>query len=262
MQLIANISLLFAERPMRDRFAAAATAEFEGVEIQFPYDEDARALREAAGDLPIVLINLPAGNPAVGDVGLATDADRRPDFARGIETALRHAEILKVEKVNILAGPPPRSQAPAVTDSVFRGNARLAAERLETLGLPLMVEAVNPFDVPGFVLDSLDKALAMIDAIDHPSVRLQFDFYHMARTESDLVAAIRRAGPRIGHVQFADAPGRQEPGSGRIDFAAAFAALRRTGYRGAVSAEYRPAGRTEAGLGWMVEARRWLAAAS
>ena len=245
----------------------ATTRESQAPEItQFlfrsaSYDEHARALRDAAGDLPVVLINLPAGDPAAGDVGLATDANRRPDFARGVETALRYAEILKIEKVNILAGPPPRGQTQAVTDAVFRDNARLAAERLDTLGLPLMVEAVNSFDVPGFVLDSLDKALAMIEAIDRPSGRLQFDLYHMARTEPDLVSAIWRAGPRIGHVQFADTPGRHEPGSGRIDFAAAFAALCEAGYDAAVSAEYRPAGRTEAGLGWMADARRWLAAA-
>jgi hydroxypyruvate isomerase len=122
-----------------------------------------------------------------------------------------------------------------------------------------VVEAVNPFDVPGFWLDGLGKALGFLDALGDERILLQFDFYHMARTEPDLVAAIAEAGPRIGHVQFADHPGRHEPGTGGIDFTSAFAALKRTGYDDVVSAEYRPAGRTDDGLGWMAAARGWLA---
>jgi hydroxypyruvate isomerase len=126
------------------------------------------------------------------------------------------------------------------------------------IGVKVVVEAINPFDVPGFFLDGLDPALAFLDLLGDPAVSLQFDFYHMARTEPDLVAAIARAGWRIGHVQFADHPGRHEPGSGAIDFEDALSALRKTGYAGAVSAEYRPAGRTEAGLGWMSRLRAQL----
>jgi len=134
-------------------------------------------------------------------------------------------------------------------------NLRRSGDLFGTIGVKVMVEPVNPVDVPGFFLTSLDEALEALDLADHPNLFLQFDFYHMAITEPDLVAAIERAGPRIGHVQFADTPGRHEPGTGTIDFQAALAALRQTGYDGAVSAEYRPAGDTLAGLGWMKDFR-------
>jgi len=137
-------------------------------------------------------------------------------------------------------------------------NLRRAGDLFGTIGVKVMVEPVNPVDVPGFFLSSLDAALEALDRADHPNLFLQFDFYHMAITEPDLVATIRRAGPRIGHVQFADTPGRHEPGTGTIDFARALAALKETGYVGAVSAEYRPKGETLAGLGWMKDFREMM----
>jgi hydroxypyruvate isomerase len=255
--LIANISLLFTDVPLEQRFAAAARAGFDGVEIQFPYDHDAVLLRDAAGSLPIVLINVPAADGR-GGIGLATDAGAGAAFLRGLDQARRYAEVLGVEKVNVLAGPPPADQAPDVTDGTLAENVRLAARRMAELGVTTMVEAINPVDMPGFWLDGLTPALSFLDALGDPSVRLQFDLYHMARTEPDLVAAIGQAGWRIGHVQFADYPGRHEPGTGSLDFEAAFAALRAAGYRGAVSAEYRPAGETGAALGWMDAFRRLL----
>jgi hydroxypyruvate isomerase len=257
MRLIANISLLFLELPLKERFAAAARHGFEGVEIQFPYEEDAKALRAAAGALPIELINLPAGAPDAGDVGLSTDAGRRNLFHAGIEQGLRMAETLGCSKVNVLCGAPPPGQAADVTQATLAENLRRAAERLAGSGIAVMVEPVNPFDVPGYWIDGLDKGLALLDRVAHDNLRLQFDLYHMARTEPDLVAAIARAGAHIGHVQFADTPGRHEPGTGTIDFAAARRVLEATGYAGAISAEYRPRGDTASGLGWM---RAWRAA--
>lgn len=257
MQLIANISLLFADLPLEQRFAAAARAGFAGVEIQFPYEFDAAGLRAAAGTMPIVLINAPAADGR-GGVGLSTDADQQSAFIRSIDQARRYAEVLRVQKVNVLPGPPPAGQAPELTDGTLAENVRLAARRMAEIGVMTVVEPINPFDVPGFWLDGLDPALSFLDALGDPAVRLQFDFYHMGRTEPDLAAAIGRAGWRIGHVQFADHPGRHEPGTGAIDFAAAFAALRATGYDGAVSAEYRPADRTEAGLSWLDALGSWF----
>ncbi len=257
MQLIANISLLFTELPLEQRFAAAARAGFDGVEIQFPYEHDPALLRAAAGTLPIVLINVPAADGR-GSTGLATDAGQQAAFLRGLDQARRYAEILRVEKVNILAGPPPTSQPPDLTEGTLSENVRFAARRMAAIGVMTLVEVINPFDMPGFWLDGLARALGFLDALADPAVRLQFDFYHMARTEPDLVAAIEEAGWRIGHVQFADHPGRHEPGTGAIDFARAFAALRRTGYNGAVSAEYRPAARTQEALAWMQDLRAWI----
>lgn len=257
MQLIANISLMFTELPLDLRFAAAARAGFDGVEIQFPYEMDPLLLKRCAGDVPVVLINIPADDGR-GGIGRSTDAAQRGLFAEGVESAMRYAEALGVRKANVLSGPPPVGQSDTVTARVLSDNVQLAAERMDSVGVEIVVEAINPFDVPGFWLQSLDKALRFIDGQGDPRVSLQFDFYHMARTEPDLPAAILQAGPRIGHVQFADHPGRHEPGTGRIDFAAAFAALHKTGYRDVVAAEYRAAAGTQAGLGWMEQVRSWL----
>ena len=252
MQLIANISLMFTELPLELRFAAAARAGFDGVEIQFPYEADPRELKRAAGDLPVVLINVPADDGRGGN-GRSTDAAQRALFAAGVDEAVRFAEILGARKANVLDGPPPIGQSDTVTARVLSDNVLLAADQLDQVGTEILVEVINPFDVPGFWLDGLEKALRFIDGQADPRVGLQFDFYHLARTEPDLVTAIRRAGRHIGHVQFADNPGRHEPGTGRLDFEAAFAALKAVGYSGPVAAEYRPAGRTEDGLGWMDE---------
>jgi hydroxypyruvate isomerase len=252
MELIANISLLFTEAPLPERFALARRAGFDAVEIQFPYAFEAEALKRAAGSVPIRLINVPVADET-GAMGLATDAARQDAFAAALEQARLYATMLGAGRVNVLAGPPPQGQPAAATDAVLADNLRLAADRLGEAGILALVEAVNPVDVPGFWLDGLDKALAAIARVGHPNLRLQFDLYHMARTEPDLGAAIARAGPAIGHVQFADNPGRHEPGTGHIDFRAAFAALQAAGYDGPVSAEYRPSGRTEDGLGWMEE---------
>ncbi len=257
MQLVANLTLMFTEVPLLERFSAAARAGFAGVEIQFPYEAEIADLRRAAGDMPIVLINVPAADDRGGN-GRATDATARAAFAQGLEQAARNAAELGVSKVNIQAGPPPIGQSDRTTARVFSDNVALAAKRLERIGAELMLEVINPFDVPGFWLDSLDKFLRFYAGQGDPRVRLQFDLYHMARIEPDLVGAIRRAGELIGHVQFADNPGRHEPGTGALDFAAAFAALRAVRYDGAAAAEYRPAGRTEDGLGWMAEAPAWF----
>jgi hydroxypyruvate isomerase len=257
MQLIANITLMFTERPFLERFAAAAAAGFAGVEVQFPYEWSVADIKAAAGDIPIVLINVPADDGRGGN-GRATDAGGRTAFADGLDQAVRYASELGVSKVNLLAGPPPVGQDDRTTARVFSDNAALAAKRFERIGVELMLEVINPFDVPGFWLDSLDKFIRFYAGQGDERIRLQFDLYHLARTEPDLVDAIRRAGELIGHVQFADNPGRHEPGTGALDFEAAFKALRAVHYDGAVGAEYRPAGRTEDGLGWMKDAPAWF----
>jgi hydroxypyruvate isomerase len=259
MRLCANLSMLFAELPLEDRFAAAAMAGFEAVEIQFPHEHDLDALvraRDKAG-LPVVLINVPRG---VGDeVGLACVPGREADFEEAVATCLRHARALDVAKVNVLAGRPPPGADAADCRATLIGNLRLAADRFAAIGVRVMVEPVNRIDVPGFLLGSLAAGLEALAQAEHPNLHLQFDLYHMTLTEPDLLAAIATAGKRIGHVQFADAPGRHEPGTGKIDFGAAFAALRRAGYHGDVAAEYRPSGTTVAGLGWMPTVRAALA---
>jgi hydroxypyruvate isomerase len=251
MLLSANISFMFTEAPLPQRFALARAAGFDCVEIQFPYDHDARALNAAADDLAIDLINVPAGAPERGYLGLATDIGQRSAFEAAVDTALRYSEILGARKLNILCGAPPEGQSETATRSHVLRNLRRAADRMAGAGVRGLVEMINPFDMPGFWLGSLAKTLDVLREAAHQNLALQFDLYHMARTEPDLIAAIAQAAPVIGHVQFADAPGRHEPGTGTIDFAAARAALASAEYDGVLAAEYRPAGETLAGLGWM-----------
>ncbi len=259
MQLTANLTLLFGDAPVAERLRAAHKAGFDAVEIQFPQDSDIAPLQAAMADtgLPVVLINVPRG---VGDeIGLPALPGREAEFRAAVAHCAAQARALGVRKVNVLAGRPPADADPAACRRALIANLRHAGDVMGALGVQVMVEPVNPRDVPGFFLNALAPALSVLDEAAHPNLYLQFDLYHMAITEPDLCAALARAGPRIGHVQFADMPGRHEPGTGGIDFAAALAALRATGYRDAVSAEYHPGAGTEAGLGWMAGFRKALA---
>lgn len=256
--LAANLSMLFDDRPMSERFGAAAAAGFSTVEIQFPHFhplEELQRARDAAG-VDIVLINVPAGDPEAGEAGLASLPGREADFRAAVDTCLDYARGLGARKINVLAGKPPADAPREEIWKTLTGNLRLAADRLGEAGLAVQVEAINPVDVPGFFLNSLDAGLEALARAERENLQLQFDFYHMAITEPSLNEAITRAGPHIGHVQFADNPGRHEPGTGSLDLLSAIAALRATGYDDALAAEYRPAGRTEDGLGWMADFTR------
>jgi hydroxypyruvate isomerase len=262
MRIAANLSLMFTERPLPERIAAARAAGFEGVEIQFPYDHPAETLAAAAraAAMPVVLINIPAGDAAAGDIGLGAIPSRRAEFREAVARCLAYARALGVRRVNLLAGRPGPGADAAECRATLRDNLRYAAAAFAPHGIRTMLEPVNPFDRPGFFLDRLGPAIEILREAGTPAAGLLFDLYHMARTEPDLVAAIGQAGRLIGHVQFADTPGRHEPGTGTIAFAAAFAALRRAGYADWVAAEYLPAARTEDGLGWIPAVRAALAA--
>ncbi len=254
MQLIANISLLFIELPFLQRFEAAAEAGFDGVEIQFPYSYDIADIHSASktSNMPVVLINVPAGDLTGGEAGFAALPAKQAEFSDALEKCTRWADELNVEKVNILAG----IGTSMVQDDWFDilvSNLKIVGDRFGRMNVAVQLEAINPFDVPGFLVPNLDTALTVLEAVDHPNVQLQFDFYHMARTEPSLTGAIASAGRRIGHVQFADTNGRHEPGSGDIDFQAAITALLQSGYTGCLSAEYVPLTDTLDGLQWMQE---------
>ncbi|MDU9004517.1 hydroxypyruvate isomerase family protein [Sedimentitalea todarodis] len=258
MQLIANISMMFTEAALAARLEAARLAGFEGVEIQFPEVSDIASIRAAsdATGVPVTLINVPRGpGDAVGLAALPGQADA---YRVAVAVCAEQARMLGVCKVNVLAGRPPAAATHDACLATLHRNLKHTADVMAAIGVRVMVEPVNRGDVPGFFLSGLSEGLELLDSIDHPNLALQFDLYHMAITEPDLPAAIRRAGSRIGHVQFADTPGRNEPGTGTIDFAAAFAALRDIGYDGEVSAEYNPRRTTSDGLGWMAEFERMM----
>lgn len=253
----ANISMLFAERPMAERFAAAAAAGFAGVEIQFPYDKPADVLARAAAraGMPVALFNVPSGDMRAGGPGLACVPGREAEFRAAVAAAARYARALNPANVNVLAGRPPPGVPRDACLGVLASNLRIAAEALLPLGVGVTVEALNSADMPGFLLTTSAAALEAIDRAGHPGITLQYDVYHMHRMEGAVAGTIARLAPRIGHMQFADVPGRGAPGTGTLDFAAIFAAIDRSGYRGWVGAEYRPGGRTEDTLGWLAELR-------
>ncbi|ODV11072.1 MAG: hydroxypyruvate isomerase [Rubrivivax sp. SCN 70-15] len=256
----ANLSMLFTEAPLLERFERAARAGFGAVEIQFPYEHPAAAIRERLDEhrLALVLHNLPAGDWAAGDRGIACDPARRDEFRAGVARAIDYATTLGVTQLNALAGRPGAGVDDARTRRTLVDNLRYAARALGDAGLRLLVEPVNRFDVPGFWLDTTAKAISVLDEVGADNAFLQYDVYHAQRSEGELAATIERLLPRIAHVQVADNPGRHEPGSGEIDYRFVFAHLRRIGYRGAIGCEYKPAAGTEAGLGWLAWAHERL----
>jgi hydroxypyruvate isomerase len=248
--LSANISLLFREMPLLERFAAAHEAGFPTVEIQNPYEHSACALTSAAraANVDIILINAPMGEDprTFGTAGLA---DRDGLFRAELERAAQYAQQLGARLVNVLAGrAEPHEQQAAmrrVTD-----NLAIAAEILAQADAAPLLEVINPVNAPGYCVADFERAAAILEATDR-RVGLQFDVYHAGMLGLDPARAFLQHLKRIRHVQFADSPGRHEPGTGTLDFSRIFRVIRDSGYGGWLGAEYHPAGTTAAGLGWM-----------
>ena len=249
----ANLTFLWSELPFLERFEAARDAGFAHVEYMFPYEYPADEIgaRLDANGLEQVLFNLPAGDWAVGDRGIASDPGRVEEFRSGVERALVYAEALDVAQLNCLAGLQLDGVDRAVQWTTLVENVRHAAQRLGAGGRQLLVEPVNTFDVPGFLLPKTDDALRLIDEVAESGIRLQFDAYHVQRMEGDPANRLRALLDRVGHVQVADNPGRHQPGSGEIDFDAFFRLLDDAGYDGAVGLEDVPEPDTEASLRWL-----------
>ncbi|MBM7060525.1 TIM barrel protein [Pseudomonas sp. UL073] len=262
MKIAANLSLLFTERPLIERIVAAAAAGFDGVEIQFPFEVPALRLKEAleAAGLPLHLINVPAGDLMSGGPGLAGVPGLRAEFAVALQEALTYAAMVRPSYVNVLPG---RLAEGVTRDDALHtlaDNLRLAADEFLLLGIRVVVEAINPLDMPGFLINTPEQLAELLDTLNHPNLAAQLDLYHMARQGLDLPTAIATLAGRIGHVQFADCPGRGAPGSGEIDFSAALRALAQAGYTGWLGAEYKPdAQGTAASLAWLPRWRTALA---
>ncbi|MCL6688841.1 TIM barrel protein [Pseudomonas sp. R3.Fl] len=263
MPICANLSLLFTELPLIERVRAAAEAGFAGVEIQFPYEVPAAALQAELqrSGMPLVLFNLPAGDLMQGGAGLAAVPGREAQFAAGLRQALDYAEVARPQKINVLAGRLAEGVEREQALALLAEHLRQTAEAFAGRGIAVLMEAINLHDMPGFLLNTPQHLLDLLARVGHPNLAAQLDFYHMARMGLDLADCVRQLQGHIGHVQFADAPGRGEPGSGELDFEPALAALRAQGYAGWLGAEYRPAGATSAGLGWLPAWRERLKSA-
>ena len=252
----ANLTLLFNELPFLDRFQAAAHAGFEAVEFLFPYAFAAKELRarlEGHG-LQLVLHNLPAGDWEAGDRGLACHPGRVQEFRASVAKAIEYASVLGVPQLNCLAGRAPDGVAADTVHGTLVENLGFAALELQRAGLRLLVEPINHFDMPGFVLNRTAQAVALMDEVDSDNLFLQYDVYHAQRMEGELAATLEQHLLRIAHIQIADNPGRHEPGTGEIHYDFLFQHLDRIGYRGWVGCEYQPLTTTLAGLSWR---ERW-----
>ena len=244
----ANISTMFGEHDFADRVEAAAACGFEAVECQFPYDTPAEELRERldATRTQLVLVNAPPGDFAAGDRGLASLPGRDADFEQSIETALAYAKATQCPRIHVMAGCPTDGDA----SRRFVARIRWAADRVVGAGKEILIEPMNHRDIPGYLLGSSRQAERVIEQVDRPNVKLQFDTYHLQIQEGDLLTNFERAQAVIGHVQFSSLPGRHEPEHGEVNHRWFFEQLDSLGYDGWVGAEYRPRDGTLAGLAW------------
>ena len=254
----ANLTLMFNEVPFVERFARAARAGFAGVEFLFPYAWPAAQIAELLHEnaLTPVLHNLPAGDWAAGDRGIACDPGRVGEFRDSVGTAIEYAQAIGCRRLNCLAGALPPGVARERAHATLVANLRYAADAAQAAGMRLLSEPINTRDMPGFFLTGTQQALDLFDETGAASLWLQYDVYHMQIMEGDLAPTLARAIDRIAHIQFADTPGRHEPGTGEINCGFLFRHLDDLGYDGWASAEYRPAGETEAGLAWLREYTR------
>ena len=246
----ANITMMFTEVPFLDRFAAAAAAGFGAVEFLFPYDHPAAEIRDRvdAAGIAVALFNMPPGDWSAGERGLAVFPDRAEEFTTGLATALQYARDIDVPHLHMMAG------LGAASDGVARRRyldaLREASDVAGVAGLDVLIEPLNRRDMPGYFLDSFDLAAELINELDRPNVRLQYDIYHRQILHGDVLRSLEAMMPIIGHIQIASVPARHEPGTGELDDDRIFQTLDGLGYTGWVGCEYRPHDTTLEGLGW------------
>ena len=248
----ANLTMLFNEVPFLERFERAAQAGFKAVEFLFPYDYPVEQMKELLTQhgLQLVLHNLPAGDWAGGERGIGCHPGRAAEFRAGVDKAIAYATTLGVKQINCLAGIKPAGVSEADARRTLVDNLKFAAPKLKAAGIKLLIEPINTFDIPGFFLSRTQQALDIIVDTGSDNIFVQYDIYHMQRMEGELAKTIEKNLGKIAHLQLADNPGRNEPGTGEINYPFLFAFLDRIGYQGWIGCEYKPAAATETGLGW------------
>jgi hydroxypyruvate isomerase len=251
----ANLSMMFNEVPFMERFAAAADAGFAGVEYLFPYEFPAHALATELNKhkLSNVLFNLPPGDWAGGERGIACLPGRENEFRAGVAKAVEYAKQLDTKQLHAMAGIVPQGVDTEKARATYIANLKHAAAELDKHGIVLLVEAINTRDMPGFFLHTQAQSFAVLKEVGASNLKMQMDLYHMQIMEGDLAMKLNKYAADCGHVQIASVPNRNEPDTGEVNYAYLFDHLDQIGYGGWVGCEYRPAGNTVEGLGWFRE---------
>ncbi len=249
----ANLTMMFTEHEFLQRFAAAEKAGFKAVEFLFPYDFDAVDIADCLRhhQLENVLFNLPPGDWAAGERGIAALPGREAEFAQGVDRALEYALILGTKRLHMMAGIAPADVSPALLEKTYLHNLQYAAKKLSQHGITLLIEPINTRDMPGYFLNLQAQAHRLREQCGEPNVQVQMDFYHVQIAEGDLASKLKKYIHAVGHVQIAGVPGRNEPDDGEINYPYLFRLLDELGYVGWVGCEYRPRGITEHGLAWL-----------
>ncbi len=251
LKFSANLSLLFTEYELTQRFKAAKQNGFSAVEIQFPYSIHPEIFAGLLAELKLVLFNVPAGDLLQGGEGLACVPEKKAQFEEALAQAVAYAHYVKPEAINILPGRClDKRQKPRYLET-FKENLLLAADTLAPLGIKAVFEAINTYDMPGFLVHSGKQMLNIIKQLKHHNLYMQYDIYHMHRMGENVADFITRHADRIGHIQFADYPGRGQPGTGEIDFQQVFSAIEKSTYSGWCGAEYKPVGASCDSLDWL-----------
>lgn len=248
--LAANLSMMFNEWPFSERFVQARKAGFAAVEYLFPYDHPPEDIGTALHDngLTQVLFNLPPGDWAAGDRGIAANPARQEEFRTSMLTALRYAAVSGTKRLHVMSGHGSHNDTAA--RSAYLDSLRFACDLAGPKGINILIEPINSRDMPGYFMNDFNLAADLIAEIDLPNLRLQFDIYHRQIIQGDVLMGLKKLLPLIAHVQIASVPARHEPGTGELDDFRLLRELDELGYTGFVGCEYRPAGATLEGLGW------------
>lgn len=252
LKFTANLSLLFTELPLIDRFKAAKNCGFNAVEIQFPYTLSAMEIKHALEEhnLKLVLFNIDAGDLLDGGEGLACVPDRKTDFINALQQCKSYAEILQPECINVLPGRCIDKTKKSLYLKTLVENLRLTLDTLSPLGINTVFEAINTHDIPHFIIHSGQQMLELVNTIDHPMLAMQYDIYHMSKMGEDVLLFIQQHSSKMGHIQFADVPGRGQPTTGALNFKQLFKEIEQSTYQGWLGAEYIPSISTEQSLTW------------
>lgn len=259
VQFAVNLTTIFTEVPFIERFRKAKQAGFSYVECQFPYEEPIQnVLRKLHNNnLSMVLINLPAGDWKNGDRGLAIDPGRITEFKNAVDKALQYAFALKAPNIHCMAGILSPEQSREEARKVYIENLQYAGRKMGELGLTLLIEPINPYDMPGYFLSDIHDAVNIIKEVNLPNVRLQFDFYHIERIHGKPLELFKKYFRLIGHVQVADYPGRHQPGTGSMNYEQIFSFIDSKGFNRPLGLEYTPAGKSEDSFNWLLNKEGW-----